>query len=500
VIDSFIITTEQTKSGKPTLAVLTDQKKRYLHSKINPGNESQIFRKEIEENRAGLIIILGFGLGYHLENNFDILRGRRVIVIDHPSLAENSEVCNAAAKFKTQSENFYYIAESAVLIEETLKKYINVDNVSVLSVIPHASSYRIFNAYFCEVEAIIRELIDSKISNKATINKFADLFFKNCLKRFSSINKYYPVSSLYNQFTEYSTIIVSSSPTAYNQLILIRKLSEHYFIIAVDSAVPMLMDSGITPDFIISIDPQPWISEHLLGYNLSQSVMIENLTAYPIMANGTTNHFLAVNTHPLGQLIEELFDAKIGSVDSSTGNVAGDALSFALKLGFKEVVIAGVDLSFPFDVIYASGTAYQNRFSFFFNNRFKPVESWNSSYIFHVSGRIKSNGVYTRRNFETYRKLLINKFASESSVFQLADSLHTPLFSTISESALNSVKFILKKEKIIKEVIESKKPSLIDLSLVKNVLLNTTVLERVTQASFISDGLKKKLLTVINKL
>ena len=144
---------------------------------------------------------------------------------------------------------------------------------------------------------------------------------------------------------DYPVLVITSGPSLEKHLRRIYNSQHLFFIIAVDSSLPVLLSRRIMPDFLISIDPQPFISEHLINAELSYTIFIFTLSTYPLLFNNRFS-LLSLNSHPFSQVINELFPDKIGSIDSLTGTVAGDALKFAYLSVFKAVMLIGFDFSF----------------------------------------------------------------------------------------------------------------------------------------------------------
>jgi hypothetical protein len=94
----------------------------------------------------------------------------------------------------------------------------------------------------------------------------------------------------------------------------------------------------------------------------------------------------------------------VGSVDSRTGSVAGDAVMLAIKSGFREIGLIGFDSAFSGFSIYARGTAYQRRYAEFFQNRVVNVETSNFNYIMKSSRGYRREGKYTRKSFIQYKE------------------------------------------------------------------------------------------------
>ena len=120
-----------------------------------------------------------------------------------------------------------------------------------------------------------------------------------------------------------------------------------------------------------------------------------------------------LNSHPVCQIIKEQNPGIHESIDSKTGSVAGDAVKLAVLLGFRRIFMAGMDFSFPFYDIYSRGSAYQRRYSLYFQNRLLPVETSNMNYIMKSSRAKKIGKNYTRASFLQYRESIEEMILSE---------------------------------------------------------------------------------------
>ena len=118
------------------------------------------------------------------------------------------------------------------------------------------------------------------------------------------------------------------------------------------------------------------------------------------------------------QLLEELYPRTIGSVDSRTGTVLGDAVSFALFAGCNPIAIAGADFSFPHFTTYACSTEYHRRYQLV-HSRYTPLETKNMDYIIHASKRTLATGTFSRKNFILYRDALDTMLPHDISIFHI---------------------------------------------------------------------------------
>lgn len=492
---------EPAKDGNRTLAVRINDRDIYLHSRINPMKEVEFTGTLPDHEKFDFLIILGCGLGYSLAGLRDNLAGfRHIVIIDVLSGIEKELVNNPAASFLSGGDNVsFYCGMEIDDVEKALSEIIDFHEIRGVHVIEHPQSVRIFAEYYDAVKSRIKLIIDKKAGDRATIKAFGNLFLRNALNNLKSL-KYCPhVSALEGRFRGRKAVIVSSAPSIEDNLEKLKFYQDSIYIIAVDSVLPVLRNCGIKPDFVISIDPQGRIGEHFLGHEFSEALHVFSIVSPPVLVEKLKG-YISLNSHPVSQIINDIFPALKGSIDSATGSVAGDAFLFALFAGFEFIAMTGFDFSFSNNIIYARETAYQKRYTLYFNNRFKTAETFNAAYIFKSSGSFISEGKYTRRSFISYRNSLdiLIKEKEFKNVFTInerglpltnAEPVDFDAFLKIPGNEKE-----VKSEYIQKIKKEDVKNYLLDIKRIKERLLDERVLDEIIRESSGrgSDPVKKR--------
>lgn len=397
--------TAEAKDGSMTLLASIDGKEFPLHSRVAPAKESS--DPAPDPARYDCVIALGCGLGYSMLPLEDKLnKYNRVIIIDIFPGIENDIRGNSRTGFLAAAGNVKFISgKSPDEIESALGDFISLDEVKGIHVREHSASFKLFPEYYSAARAAVKRVLDKKASGAATVKAFGRVFLRNALFNMEQIASLQPVSSLAGRFAGFRGLIVSSAPSVEKHIAQIRANRNNFVIIAVDSAIPMLERSGITPQLCVSIDPQQRINEHLLGHTGECTAHVFSIVSPPETVK-RYGGFISLSSHPVAQVIDNLYPGITGSIDSSTGSVAGDALALALLCGFDSIAMTGFDFSFSHNNIYARGTAYQQRYAAMFNSRLRTPESFNAEYIFKASRGFIESGRYTRRSFTGYRDLL----------------------------------------------------------------------------------------------
>jgi len=395
---------ETARSGHSIVVVNDRRGSVPLNSRFDPVREGGQSTYDFEPEKFSLLIVLGCSLGYNLIQAKDILeRFRTVVIIDILEGIENKIEGNSVTSFLTEISSVkFYTGKEVSSLESILKNEIDFSGISGVQVVEHSASVRIFNEYYSSVKELIRYIIDSEARNSSTVKAFGRLFLRNAINNLKYFDRVYPVERLKNRFKGEGALIVSSAPSVEDYIDNVNIYSHLYYIIAVDSALPLLRERGVKPDFVISIDPQPRIFEHFLGQSADNPVFIFSIVSSPELLR-RYGGYVSLNSHPVSQVLDEVFPGVAGSIDSGTGSVAGDALSFCLFAGFSNIALTGFDFSFSGNNIYARGSAYQKRYSAYFNNRLHTAETFNADYIFKSSRAFIHKGKYTRKSFIGYK-------------------------------------------------------------------------------------------------
>lgn len=415
-----------TKDSFPSLIVFADGKPAALHSRMFPSREAAALEAKLAPIGADICVVLGVGLGYHLAplEKYSASYSQIILIDILPDIERLLE--KGPCGFLLGLSNVHFLGGmSPEQAQKRLLELIELKGARGIKAVAHPASLRIFNGYYSEIMQRLSAVIDKKAGDIATANAFAGLYVKNCIENISRLEEQKPVKGLFGKFKGLPAAVLSTGPTAEASLEMLKALSNKIFIIAVDSALSVCRGFGIEPDFAVSVDPQPFVAEHLSA-GLGRAELVTSVSAYAgrLKKPWKGDVFCSLNSHPFAQLIEERFPGILGSTDSATGSVSGDALAFALRCGFSHIACIGFDFGFKSMQAYCRETVYQRRYAFLFADRFKPAETLNLSYIMSSSGALRFNGFFTRKSFLRYRDGAERAFAeTESEIFHIEPML-----------------------------------------------------------------------------
>ena len=154
------------------------------------------------------------------------------------------------------------------------------------------------------------------------------------------------VAVLFNSYSGKEAYVLATGPTLelhYKSLTKVQKRKDRPVFICVDTALRPLLENGITPDFVISLDNTshqefPDVIPPSISLIYFPMVQHKMLLSWPGLRYAAYTH---------SQMYDQI-NAKIPKARLyANGTVLHPAVDFAVKLGVKTVTLFGADFSFP---------------------------------------------------------------------------------------------------------------------------------------------------------
>lgn len=169
------------------------------------------------------------------------------------------------------------------------------------------------------------------------------------------------VADLFSAGTRDWMVVVAAGPTLLDQMAWMKQQRGRFQLIAVDAAVRSLMAAGLVPDHVLAMESNPVLFELFFegldlaplantGLVYSPLVHRKTLQAWPgkrfAVAINQPSYRDFDQKHPRGKLF-------------SSGSVLHPAVDLAVKMGAKNVVLAGADFSFTKGQSHVAGSHLQ---------------------------------------------------------------------------------------------------------------------------------------------
>ncbi len=418
--DGSICRSIDSEKGVPTIEVSTQKTRLLLHSKKDPLGEARRFAQSDIDGNEQMIVVVGFGLGYHIE---ELLRTTAipVIFIIEPSLT----ILNTA--LKTRDLSIIFNSGRVMITQDPeFTKHELIDMVP-----PHTSiKLLVLRPYLHLFPGEVNKTKDTFFSfsnrrqiNTATLKRFDRLWTKNTFKNISFFFSLHGINELDNILKGIPAIVICAGPSLDVDIELLGAYQKKSFIIAVDTTVKPLLKRGITPDFAVTVDPQFinsfFLSSVKVGSNHEAGlpVLIADPAVYPsTLRNYKGPRVLTSSVFSPGKIIEQYAGEK-GSI-AAGGSVSVAAFDLARIMGADPIILLGLDLSHSGGKTHFSGS-FMETYILSRINRFKGAQSYYTRYIkegkpAQLSDK-NGNIVYSDKRLLLYRSWFENQAPGTAS-------------------------------------------------------------------------------------
>jgi hypothetical protein len=358
------VVVEAAKSGVPTLGVRTgDGRVVQLHSKYNPVAEGQ---KLVEQTRLdGCVVfhVLGMGLGYHVETLFERASTESLVFVFEPDLG----VLRAALERRDLSEligsgrvYFFTAGEKGGADKSEIFTKLT-PHCAMCSMgfegVTHAASIGLHPEFFGEIQTWLAEFAAFARTSLNTLVINGRRTAENVTRNLAAYVDTPSVNELKDQYKGKPAIIVSAGPSLRKNKHHLKDAQGKAVIIAVQTILQPLLEIGIEPQFVTSLDYHDISTRY---YEKLPKGLKTHLVAEPKASPKIFDVFPGPVTILGSDFADRLLREIAREVDkgrlSSGATVAHLAFYLAEHLGCDPIIIVGQDLGFGDGLAYAPGT------------------------------------------------------------------------------------------------------------------------------------------------
>ena len=420
----------QAKSGETIPAIINNNTEvQALHSTIDPKREAERLIAGINEE-IGFIIFLGLGGGFAPLAALEHTKAF-IVVIDYDNESIKELLKGKDYSELLNNERFKLIIDPG---NEELKKIILENYLPALhggiKTIPLRARIEHDREIFEMTADVLQETLNIVSGDYSVQAHFGIKWFSNIIRNVKNterfnIEKYNSLGEGYSQ-----AAIAAAGPSLNSQIELLKDAeSNNVFIISTDTACGVLLQNGIKPNVVVSIDCQHISYYHFIGNNLRQIPLILDIASPPMLQGFSASPLFFSSGHPLAIYISKHWRA-FPLLDTSGGNVTYACLSLAEFIGAKHITLFGADFSYIGSQSYARGTyiyPYFNKRQ----SRFTPAEAQNSAFLYRAPFIPAEDGnkknYYETSSLRFYRKKLEEKAAQMNAEINCAPGFGAPV-------------------------------------------------------------------------
>jgi hypothetical protein len=369
---------ENSATGFPVLSI----RGLHIHSNRDPVREARRLAESLGgEEAPGPLLVLGFGLGYGAEEAAARFPERPLIILERQrSVLRKALECRNLIPFLGSQKIVFVLGGTGEGVTAALGLFEDTEWNGKPLLVKNRVLMGLNADWYGELERHIETWTTRQDVNQATLRRFGKRWVRNLSRNMEAIRDLPGILRLENLMgprnglPDIPVFLAAAGPSLDRCAGILPDIRRRCLILAVDTSLRFLLDRGMDPDFVLSVDPQYWNSRHLDRSPAPRTRLIAESAVYPpILRQPFQRCFLCGSLFPLGRFIEDRVDPK-GRLGAG-GSVATTAWDFARSLGTRQVWIAGLDLAYPELKTHFRGALFEDR-SHTESERRSPAETW----------------------------------------------------------------------------------------------------------------------------
>ena len=239
------------------------------------------------------------------------------------------------------SKTFYYSENTEKLFEKELNDFLGEDGILYTSFLQWTPTTKIFESESTKVWNIIKNCINLSQSVLNTKAYFSKRWIKNSFNLIKNISKTAAI-----QKGSSDIVICASGTSLKNSISDLKRIRNDIFLIAVSSALSVLIKNNIKPDLVISTDGGFWAKKHLKALLKNTDIPLAVSAESNVPKKVFKNTAIIPLHYPDGTgsfLLEKLQIPYINA--ERNGTVSGTAEKLALSITTGNVYFLGLDLN-----------------------------------------------------------------------------------------------------------------------------------------------------------
>lgn len=359
------IYTLETKNQEQALFIKYKSKEIRLNSMYNPTYEASRWIKQYNfKNINKVIIMFGLGNGVFAKAVLNEMRQGDHLLIYEPSYEifkyaiEHYELKDILANKQVSLG-----VENINLFEfhKNLLAFLDITNMNTSIICVHPHMDLIFKEELVNFWKEVKQAFIHTRTNINTIIRFGEKEIINTITNLKHLKDSSTIWELKEHLPANATaIIVSAGPSVANQIDDLKKAKGKAIIFAVDRVLDYLLDSGVVPDFVVTVDPMKEtkyftcrdnVKVPLLCFSESNCEILDKHKGKKIISN-------------CGEFLVRAYTKvdKMPPITLLSPSVATVTFSNCLDLGFKRIVLVGQDLAYSDTYTHVGGVEEKNQY------------------------------------------------------------------------------------------------------------------------------------------
>lgn len=268
---------QATKTQYPTVLVQTESGFSALHHPDDPITHC----KEIIASAQDLpekhnIVLFGFGLGYlplMLQQNYPNYRNLFILEPSISVFRQALQTVDLSGLLKNPKIHFIVGTDNQIIYQELLPYVIELmANPPLMITYPPSTST--FPKWFDEAQRQINAVIQFGRSGLATKMKDGPLTLSNLFKNIDVVQESAGIAQLKQQLKNMPAVIVAAGPSLAKNIGQLKAVQDQILIIATDTALETCLQHGISPHYVVTVDPTELNLRHFKSEKYDPSIAL----------------------------------------------------------------------------------------------------------------------------------------------------------------------------------------------------------------------------------
>ncbi len=344
--------------GEPTLILRgEDGCEVLLHSRYDPRAEA---RQQVAAggiSPGDTVILLGIGLGYVIEEILAEKQPGLIIAVERdPAVLAAALDRGALAGFLARAEADLLTGGEPEELFGVLERNLARVFSGPVRVLVHPAAARVHSKYYEGLNQGLREFTRHGAVLMRSALYLSRISLQNRLENLPAYAGSPGLQPFWGRFRGYPAVVVSAGPSLDRNVDRLRELRGRAVVIAVSTALKIVLSRGIRPDFAVVIDYHSISARYFEGVDPALAPpLVCDLKASPASLAAYSGPKLFGSDPLVDVLLDRAAGEKGGLAAGST--VAHTAFDVARRLGCDPIIFVGQDLSYPSGRLHAAGSA-----------------------------------------------------------------------------------------------------------------------------------------------
>jgi len=349
----------QSKVGLPTARVETPSGSILLHSLYDPMNEARRIVADLDLDNAYNVILFGFGMGYLVEAIMERSPDVNIIIVEPNIPLLKCAFMHRDLEKVIKGRTAFLLEEDAADVRRLIKTSGKIFVTGRSLFILHTPSTRIYD--YTRVRKSVMDAFQWLEMNLRTAQFGGHQFQENTILNIPNILDSAPIRNFKDAFKGVPAICVAAGPSLEKNVHLLREAKGKALIIAVNTALKVLLRHNIKPDIVASIEFRPSVYQHFKDIMdaTDDIILFYDPELYPkIVEEFRGEKIVCLINKPVPVWLSQFIN--VGFMKKGI-TVAHSCFYLAEFVGADPIVLIGQDLCYPGAVSHAEGAANRRR-------------------------------------------------------------------------------------------------------------------------------------------